>query len=161
MYLSWKDPTKLVVLNENWFAFEESRKVHDADCSFVTERVSKQVPEYEGQTVGEMRLKWYKEFNERDPNWNGPYPTTGLDCFIKWYQIARGVVEDEEAKYYEDVLITDSIRAMAGKLSDRDASEAALIHALYAQLETPAARNFISKKFGIIGMSEDAPLISN
>ena len=44
----WKRPCKIEILKENWFAFEESQKVHDADRSFVTNRVQNELPEYEG-----------------------------------------------------------------------------------------------------------------
>ena len=144
--LKWKSVEEISILNENWFAFEESRKVHDADCSFVNDRVSKEAPAYEGQTRGEMRLKWYNEFDVNDEYWKGPYNATGLDSFIDWYQRAREVVEDEKRKEVEGVVITDSLRAMAGKLADQAASEAVLIHALGAQLSTPSGLQFLEEE---------------
>ena len=59
------------------------------------------------------------------------------------------MVENEDVKEVEGVVVTDGLRAMAGKLSDHAASEAVLIHALGAQLVTDHGKLFLADVLGI------------
>ena len=66
-----------------------------------------------------------------------------MDSFVEWYQRGRDIVEAEGVEEVEGVVLTDGLRAMAGKLADQSASEAVLIHALGAQLATTKGMEFL------------------
>ena len=73
-----------------------------------------------------------------------------MDGFVEWYQRGRDIVEAEGVKEVEGVVLTDGLRAMAGKLADQSASEAVLIHALGAQLATTKGMEFLKDCFDIV-----------
>ena len=76
--------------------------------------MNNQAPIVLGTTRGEMRLKYYKEFEESDKHYKGPYPLAGLDSFVLWYQKARDFVESNDAKEVESVVLTDGLRESHG-----------------------------------------------
>ena len=147
--LEWKETAMVCELRENQFVIEESEKVRDADRSFTHNQDIAGHPDYAGLTKGEQRFKYYSTFNESSTFWDGPYNDRGLDIFIQWYQKAREVVEDEISGFCEGVCVTDGLRAMAGKLADQASSDAVLLHALCAQLCTPACASFLRREFQI------------
>ena len=142
--MTWVDTSKICILDENWYVVEESEQVRDADKSYACKSDSELSFEFQGLTKGEQRFKFYSQFSTSDEFWRGPYVKRGLDIFIEWYQKARKVVEDDEAKIFDGVPLNDKLKSMAGKLSDQAASDAVLIHALCAQLMTEKGGKFLS-----------------